>query len=69
LLYDFAFIVQYSSGVNTTFSALFDMLLICDWLFLHVCILQEKLLFFTLTLGSVFSDGMTIICKDVKFNS
>jgi len=35
---DFAFIVQCSSSINSTFLALFDMLLIYDWPFLHVCI-------------------------------
>ena len=32
------------------------MFLIYDWPYLHVCILHEKLLFFTLILGSLFSN-------------
>jgi len=36
------------------------MLLIYDWPFLHVCILQENILFSTLILGSVFSDYVQV---------
>jgi len=53
---DFASIIHYSSKMNSTFLDLFDMLLICDWPFLHACILQVNLLFSTLILGSVFSE-------------
>jgi len=53
---DYAFIVQYCSNIHSTLLALFDMLPTYDRPFLHVCILQENLLFSTLILGSVFSD-------------
>jgi len=56
--------------------ALFDMFLIYDWPYLHVCILHEKLLFFTLILGSVFSDCVELMpflfcdfCQSFTVNS
>jgi len=48
-----------NSNVNSTYvlgSIYFYMFLFYDWLFLHMCILQENLLFSGFILGSVFSD-------------
>ena len=56
---------SYNSNINSTkFLALFLMFLLYSWLFANVCTLQGNLhTFFTLILGSVFSDCVVFYRK------
>ena len=54
--HDFAFIVQYSSKINSTFLVLFDMFLFTTGHFCMCVFGKKTYLFSTLILGSVFSD-------------